>query len=140
MEGILLLSHGELAKGMMNTCEMFFGDKIEQMDYMCFYAADNIDDFESKIGDRIKDLDTGDGVIIICDLFAGTPAHKTTKYVSDNIRVITGMNVSMVLEILGIRSQTDHIDLENLIMIGKEGIQIWNPANNSDNANGDFFQ
>ena len=127
MKGILLASHGQLAKGMADTATMFFGTDIPQMDYLCLSLEDDPDTFEEKMEEKIKELDTGEGVIVFCDLFGGTPAHKSTRFLSDSIKVITGMNASMIMELLGSRMATE-ASIDELIAAGQNGITEWKVA------------
>jgi len=134
MVGIVLLSHGSFAEGLKETLEMFFGNNIEQLETICFRNEDNIDDFEKEIGKKINEVDKGDGVVVFCDLFAGTPAHKTTKYLGDNVKVVVGMNAPMLLELLGLRDSFTLNDLESLMNTGKEGIREWKIEKNDEDS------
>lgn len=137
MKGILLLSHGNMAKGMLQSSSLFFGENYEQIQALDFQMTDNIIDFEEKIGKAIEELDTGDGVIVLTDLFAGTPAHKTTAFIREGVNVICGMNLPLFLELLGSRLTGTEIDIEALMEIGRQGICSWNP--NKASSNDDFF-
>ena len=136
MKGILLLSHGNMAKGMLQSTSLFFGDSYEQMKALDFQISDNPDEFEEKIGKAIEELDTGDGVIVLTDLFAGTPAHKSTAFIREGVDVICGMNFPMLLELLGAR-MCGEVDLEAIKESGRNGICDWNPA--ASNVEDDFF-
>ena len=75
--------------------------------------------------------------MVLTDLFAGTPAHKTTRYLKPGtIDVICGVNLPLFLEVLGLR-ETGELDLCNLMQVGKDGIRLWEvpSAENSD----DFY-
>lgn len=125
MIGILLISHGDMARGMAHSATMFFGDNIEQLDSLGFQQEDNLIDFEAELGRKIQQLDTGDGVIVLADLFAGTPAHKTTSFLSENVKVICGMNFPMLLELLSLRTMEPAPDWETLMQVGRDGIRFW---------------
>ncbi len=138
MLGILLLSHGDMAKGLCNTVSMFFGNDIEQFDHLCLKMEDDPDEFGSKIKEKLGELDTGEGVLVFCDLFAGTPAHQMTPLVSDKVRTITGMNLPLVMEALGNRMSGQIGDIDTLIKTGKSGIREWKPAE-SEEGDDAFF-
>ena len=96
MKGIILLSHGDMAKGMLQSSSIFFGTDLPQVVALDFQMTDDSDEFEEKIASAIKQVDAGQGVIILTDLFAGTPAHKTTKFVKEGkVDVICGMNLPL---------------------------------------------
>ena len=138
MKGILLLSHGDMAKGMLQSSSIFFGEDLPQVEALGFQMTDDSDEFEKKIVEAIKRVDDGDGVIVLCDLFAGTPAHKTTKYVKQGkVDVICGMNLPLFMEILSSR-ETNDVDLNYLMDVAKGAIKPWQVVLSS-NSDDDFF-
>lgn len=121
MKGILLLSHGPLAKGMYDTSKWFMGEDVEQYDYICLEPAEQPEDFDERIKEKMEQLDSGDGVILIADLKGGTPCNRCIPFASDKVIVLTGMNLSLVLELLG-RRLSDDYNFEELVSVSQEGI------------------
>lgn len=120
MKGILLASHGPLAEGMLQTSKLFFGDQ-EQLEALCLKAEDNPDEFVDVLKSAIERLDTGEGVIVFVDLLFGSPCNCMARTLTDNVEVITGMNLSMLLELLGSR-EMGTVDVDYLTQTGKDGI------------------
>lgn len=121
MKGIILLSHGPMAKGLFETTHWFFGNEIEQYDYLCLQEEDQQAAFIEAIKQKITMNDTGDGVIIFADLFGGTPCNSCIDLLGDHVQLITGMNLTIVLELLANRlSDTYHF--EDLLRAGKQGM------------------
>ena len=114
MKGILLLSHGDMAQGMLQASSIFFGENLPQVQALGYQMTDDSEAFEEQIGQAVLKLDSGEGVLILTDLFAGTPAHKTTRY----------LNLPLFLELLGLRESGD-LDLKALMQTGKDGIRLW---------------
>lgn len=124
MIGILLMSHGKMAEGMLNSSKLFFGE-VEKVKALCLEAGDNPEEFDEKIKAAAQELDDGSGVIAFCDLLGGTPSNRSMYCLNDRLQVITGMNFPMFLELLGQRMSVesiDEIDIPGLIEIGKTGI------------------
>ncbi len=121
MVGILLVSHGMMAEGMMDSISMFFGNNIPQLDYMRLYMDSNADEFGIEMGKKVADLDTGDGVVIFADLFGGTPCNQALRLVSDKVHLIAGMNLPMVMEFLGTREFSE-LDASALVTAGQAAI------------------
>lgn len=124
MKGIILSSHGKLAEGMMDTINLF-SDHPQQIETVCLLPGDEIATFKNRLETAIQNVDTGDGAIIFCDLLFGTPCNTSaliykTIEDKDNITIITGMNLPMILEYLGSRELG--MDDKALIEIGKNGI------------------
>ena len=125
MKGILLLSHGDMAQGMLQASSIFFGENLPQVQALGYQMTDGSEAFEEQIGQAVAKLDSGEGVLILTDLFAGTPAHKTTRYLKPGqVDVICGVNLPLFLELLGLRESGD-LDLKALMQTGKDGIRLW---------------
>ena len=125
MKGILLLSHGDMAQGMLQASSIFFGENLPQVQALGYQMTDDSEAFEEQIGQAVAKLDSGEGVLILTDLFAGTPAHKTTRYLKpEQVDVICGVNLPLFLELLGLREIGD-LDLKALMQTGKDGIRLW---------------
>lgn len=121
MKSILLISHGPLAKGMMETAKFFFGENIEQLDYLSLEKSDSAEYYRERLLKKVEEMDKGDGVIVFCDLLGGTPSNQTIYINNEKVVVITGMNLSMVMECIGMRL-SDNIDIEQILEAGKTGI------------------
>ena len=128
MKGILLVSHGKLASGMKDTVELFSG-KVEHLDVLELELEQEIAEFNQLLRTRLAALDSGQGVVVFCDLAFGTPSNLVAKLLGEaeyeeNVQLITGMNLPMVLEYTQLRNA--ELDVEELIQIGREGILDFN--------------
>ena len=125
MVGILLMSHGKMAEGMLDSSKLFFGDDIPQVKALCLMASDNPKEFDERIKEAIAEIDDGQGVIAMCDLLGGTPCNRSAMVLNERVQVITGMNFSILLELLGKRMTVNDIselNIGELIQVGKDGI------------------
>lgn len=123
MKGLLLISHGSLAKGMYESTEWFFGNEMPQVDYCCLMFEDNVDDYSNRLMEKIDKLNDGDGVVVMCDLFGGSPFKSALLCMAQrgDIKLITGLNLPMVMEFLGKRL-SDEYDFEAVVKQAQEGI------------------
>ena len=67
----------------------------------------------------------------MCDLLGGTPSNRSVYCMNDNFQIITGMNFSMLLELLGRRLNVENVselDISDLMEVGKNGIISLNEA------------
>ncbi|MDT2782001.1 PTS sugar transporter subunit IIA [Vagococcus fluvialis] len=127
MIGILVLSHGNLSQGLVESGKMIVGEN-QKVDYLGLYEGDNIDDFYEQTSEKIQKLDDGDGVLVFTDLYGASPfkatAYCVKKLPSTAYRSISGVNFSMLIESILLR---DTMDLEELSMhvmsTGKQGIK-----------------
>ncbi|MBR5755301.1 MAG: PTS sugar transporter subunit IIA [Erysipelotrichaceae bacterium] len=125
MKGILLTSHGPMAQGILETSKLFFGEQ-EQIKACCLDANDNPDDFIEVLKIAIDEIDTGDGVIVFCDMLFGSPCNCMARILgedlqSDRIQVLTGLNLPMILQVLATREAGTET-VEELLNAGKDGV------------------
>ncbi len=89
--------------------------------------SDDPEGFDERIREAIAEMDDGSGVVGFCDLLGGTPSNRSLYIVAENpnFKVVTGMNLTMLLELLGRRMMTETVadlDVEELMEVGKTGI------------------
>lgn len=125
MIGILLISHGNMASGIKSSLNMFFGDEIPQLDTLCLSENTSPESFGEEIGNKIKELDTDDGVVVFADLIGGTPCNQAFKYISSKVVLIGGMNLPIIMEFLGqrlIEIDINTFDFNNLLDTGRSAL------------------
>lgn len=111
MIGIILVSHGDMALGMVNSAEMFFDSSaLQQITTVSLYPEMNTEEFDELLSMAIEEVDRGDGVVILADLIGGTPCNRAAHMCSAKVRVITGMNLSLLVELIGSRNAPLKID------------------------------
>lgn len=123
MIGVILTSHGKMAQGMSDTAQIFFGSDIKQFGFLGLDNQDDIQLYKEKLYKLIKNVDDGDGVVVLTDVLGGTPCNTASALANDKIQVISGMNIPILLEILTQRNQICD-DIPQLIISAKDGI-VW---------------
>ena len=120
---ILLASHGNLAKGMIDSLEIIIG-KQNNIESLCAYKEEEFDLTES-VKKIINDLKKDENLIVITDIFGGSVNNEFMKYVShENIFLISGLNLSLVLEVTTIvESENIEKKLKEVIVDSKEQIK-----------------
>lgn len=121
---VLLLSHGSFAKEVYMTAEMIMGS-VKNVDYITLPYGIDLVEVKKKIYEYIE---ASDQILILCDLFGGSPfmissqLFGTAEY-DEKIEMVTGMNLSMVLEVASKLSTTTLKELKQIALeAGKEGI------------------
>ena len=125
MIGIILASHGTIAKGMFESAKMFFGNDIEQFTYVSLDSAQTADELEESLRQSIHEVNKGDGVIVLADLFGGTPCNRAIQCMEGDTHIISGVNFPILLELLGAR-QYNEVDMMTLVQTGQQGITYVN--------------
>lgn len=122
MQGILVLSHGELAKGLVNTAEFILGKDIPQIGYCCVEPNEKPQVFEKRVIEKWKELNSGNGVIVLIDVLGGSTYKGLAKYLNSNDILIAGANLSVLLEILIHRMDDDPIKVDEIVQKGRDSI------------------
>ena len=125
MIGILISSHGKMAEGMLDTLNMFYSSELENVAALCYQESITIDDFNEKMNVTIQKINDGSGVIILTDIMGGTPMKEGIKHISDDIIMISGMNFSLLLDLVIKRNTAKNVkelDVGSIIEDAKQGI------------------
>ena len=130
VKGILLVSHGNLAEGMLNTLSYFFSEQMRHVGSLALAMGDAPESFKEKLQKKIEDLDSGDGVLVFTDLYGGTPSNTAASLLmtvgeSEALTVITGFNLPMVMEAMTM-NENGPIDVQEILEIGRSGIMCIN--------------
>lgn len=107
MIGLVLVTHGRLASEFIVAMEHVVGPQ-RQIAAICIGPEDDMEERRGQIAQAIKAVDTGSGVIILTDLFGGTPSNLAISLMkSDKIEVIAGVNLPMLIRLEGARKTMD---------------------------------
>ena len=108
MIGLVLVSHGDMAESMIRSAAMLTPD-VTQTASVSLWPEDNPDDFQKKIEEKIREVDTGSGVVILADMLGGTPCNRAMYSVGEKTRMLAGMSLPMLLSLLYSRDGEDDI-------------------------------
>ena len=104
MVGVVLISHGDLAKGIISSASMLVS-QLENVTSLTLWPDDNPDEFQQKLEAAVKAADTGDGVFILADMLGGTPSNRAMYCIGDKVRMMTGLSLPMLYSLLNIREE-----------------------------------
>lgn len=98
MIGILVLSHGDMAHGMIHSLNFLYG-QAQGLRALCLYPEHSPADFDQMLTDALTEVDQGDGVLIFTDISGGTPANRALLLAAQrpDVEVIAGMNLPLLL-------------------------------------------
>ncbi len=104
MIGMILVSHGHLAEEMKTVLEHIVG-KQDAVETVGIFSDDDMERRRAEIQEKIKQVDSGDGVIILTDMFGGTPSNLAISVMEQaNIEVIAGVNLPMLIKLAQLRT------------------------------------
>jgi len=123
MVGMLIVTHGRLGEGLLDAMQMIAGPQ-EKVDFVSLKEGDSIDELKERILSAVKMLDDGSGVLVFVDMFGASPSNAAAYLLNENVEVITGVNLPMLLEIVSFRESSSLQELSaNAMAAGVESIK-----------------
>jgi PTS system mannose-specific IIA component len=105
MIGLVLVTHGALAEEFKSALEHVVGPQ-EQVETICIGPEDDMESRRNDILKAVDASDSGDGAIILTDMFGGTPSNLAISVMqSRDIEVIAGVNLPMLVKLARVRSE-----------------------------------
>jgi mannose PTS system EIIA component len=99
MIGLILVTHGRLAEEFLIALEHVVGPQ-KNVATVCIGPRDDMEARRKEIAGAIKQVDTGSGVIILSDLFGGTPSNLSISLLdAGRVEVIAGVNLPMLIRL-----------------------------------------
>ncbi|MER9849888.1 PTS sugar transporter subunit IIA [Mesorhizobium sp. M0106] len=103
MIGLVLVTHGQLAAEFRNAVEHVVGPQ-DNFETVAIGADDDMEQRRRDIIEAVGRVDTGSGVIVLTDMFGGTPSNLAISVMeSGRIEVIAGMNLPMLIKLSSVR-------------------------------------
>jgi PTS system mannose-specific IIA component len=104
MIGVVIVSHGSLADILLDTAELIVG-KQEQTATLAFAPGENVAALQLRIREAIRQVDVGQGVLLVADLIGGSPYNAAAMVAMQQtgVEVVAGVNLPMLLELLPVR-------------------------------------
>jgi PTS system mannose-specific IIA component len=110
MIGLVLVSHGNLGVALREAMEHVVGPQ-RNVATVSVEADADIETQRKEIAERVAEVDTGDGVVVLTDMFGGTPCNLSMSMLNrHNVEVIAGVNLPMLVKLAKIRGSHTLID------------------------------
>ena len=121
--GILLVSHNQIGTELLNTSRQMLSSSPLPTKVMSIGIHDNPDIIKRNLEDIIKNLDQGNGILVLTDMFGSTPSNLACAVSDrDDVRIVSGLNLPMLIRVLNYPSLKLE-DLEQKALTGgREGI------------------
>tara|TARA_B100000530_G_scaffold114989_1_gene71692 strand:+ start:31 stop:432 length:402 start_codon:yes stop_codon:yes gene_type:complete len=119
MIGLMIITHGNLALELRSAMEHMIGDQ-NNIEIFSITPEDDIDIQKNNIEKKLKELNQGKGVIILTDVFGGTPSNLALNFLEPGvIEIMSGVNLPMLIKICQLRDK----DILEVIQEGKNAAQ-----------------
>ena len=124
MVGVILVTHGQFGQHLLEAAQTILGPQ-EQCAHIAVEGAVDMATLLTDLKSAVKRMETGEGVIILTDMFGGTPSNIGLSLLQPGkVDVLTGVNLPMLLRILGMRDQELSQLAQNAKNAGIQGIVL----------------
>ncbi len=107
MIGLVIVTHGRLAEEFISVMEHVVGPQT-QIASVCTSPDDDLEAKRQEIIQQIKNVDTGKGVIVLTDMFGGTPSNLAISATAEKVEALAGINLPMLIKLASVR-QTESL-------------------------------
>lgn len=126
MIGIVIVTHSQLGQALIEAAEFITGKKPDNMTAVSININENVDKLRKKIAEGIKAVDQHEGVLILTDMFGGTPSNLSYSFLEEGkIEVISGVNLPILIKADNTRDKEELAQLAaNLEIYGRKSISL----------------
>ena len=125
MVGIVLVTHPHLGEEFIRSAEMICG-KMPRVLTVSIDTRKEVEELRRGIADAIKKVDEGDGVLILTDMFGGTPSNMSLAFLQeDRVEVLSGLNLPMMIKLSNCREGRSLKELAKMVKeAGQKNINL----------------
>ncbi len=126
MIGIVIVTHRQLADALIDATEFILGEKSEAIVGVSIDINEDAVNLREKISDAIKQVETGAGVLVLTDMFGGTPSNLSYSFLEEGkIEVLSGVNLPILIRAIHSRNKLELQKLaEALETFGRKSISL----------------
>src|ERR671928_1005003 len=101
MIGVLLVTHGEIGTALLASASQILGGAPAQVMTLSVWRQDDPDDLVLRARELMEQIDAGDGVLVLTDIFGATPGNVVSRLLDDgHIEGVSGVSLPMLLRVL----------------------------------------
>ena len=126
MIGIVIVTHSQLGEALIEAAEFIIGNKPNALVSVSIDLTESAEVLRTRIAEGIKKVNSEDGVLILTDMFGGTPSNLSYSFLEEGrIEVIAGVNLPILIEATHTRGKMDLSTLAvKLEKFGKKSISL----------------
>jgi PTS system mannose-specific IIA component len=126
MIGIVIVTHCQLGEALIGATEFILGSRPESLESVSIDLKENAEKLRDKIAQGIKSVKGQEGVLILTDMFGGTPSNLSYSFLEEGrIEVLSGVNLPILIQAVGMREKLNIDELAiNIESFGKKSISL----------------
>jgi PTS system mannose-specific IIA component len=115
MVGVVLVTHPNLGEEFIRSAELICG-KLPYLTTVSIDTRKGVEELRKEIADAVRSVDSGNGVLILTDMFGGTPSNMSLAFLSEGrVEVVTGLNLPMLIKISNCREGRNLQDMAKMV-------------------------
>ena len=127
MIGVLIVTHGEIGTSLLASATQILGAAQSQIATLSVWRQDDPDDLVLRARELLEQIDAGDGVLVLTDIFGATPGNVVSRLLDDGqVEGVSGVSLPMLLRVLTSRDGSSPVSLsaavQRAISGGAEGV------------------
>lgn len=126
MIGIVIITHGRLGEALIDVADCILGQRPEGVVSISININENVDNLRAKIIEGITKVNRNDGVLILTDMFGGTPSNLSYSFLEEgHLEVISGVNLPVLIKAVNTRKKMGISELAlHIETFGKKSISL----------------
>jgi PTS system mannose-specific IIA component len=115
MLGLLVVTHGRVAEELVASARTIVGD-VEGLEAVSIDWNDDVDEATRRIGEARRRVDSGQGVLLLTDMFGGTPTNLALSLLEPGkLEIVTGVNLPMLIKFTTLREERSLLETADAI-------------------------
>ena len=126
MIGIVIVTHCQLGEALIEAADFIIGERPGSIESVSIDLSENAEKLRNKISRGIKKVEGQEGVLILTDMFGGTPSNLSYSFLEEGrIEVLSGVNLPILIQAANMREKMELDQLaSNLESFGKKSISL----------------
>ena len=123
MIGVLIVTHGEIGTSLLESASQILGQRPSQVATLSVWRQDDPDDLVLRGRELLDQLDAGEGVLVLTDIFGATPGNVVSRLLDDGrVEGVSGVSLPMLLRVLTSRNGSLAGAVQRALSGGGEGV------------------
>lgn len=123
MIGVLLVTHGEIGTAVLSSASQILGGAPAQVVTLSVWRQDDPDDLVLRARELLEQIDAGDGVLVLTDIFGATPGNVVSRLLANGqVEGVSGLSLPMLLRVLTARNGSLTAAVKRAMSGGAEGV------------------
>jgi len=123
MIGVLIVTHGEIGTALLTSASQILGGAPAQVSTLSVWRQDDPDDLILRARELLEQIDAGDGVLVLTDIFGATPGNVVSRLLQDDhVEGVSGVSLPMLLRVLTGRNGSLSAAVKRAVSGGAEGV------------------